>query len=65
MLARHLVAGSDAPRAQIEPDGRAFDNERCWLDVGKPGPAGMLLRVAYPVSEPQSLSAHITFNGQF
>ena len=65
MLAGDLVAGPDAPGAQIKTHGCAVHDKRRWLNVGEPGPAGMLLGMAYPVPKTQGFSAHITFNGQF
>ena len=65
MLAGNLVAGPDAPGAQVKAYGGPVDIERRRLDVRHPCPPGMLLGVAYAVAEAQRFAADITFDSQF
>lgn len=65
MLAGNFISGANTPGTQINTNGHAFDFKCRRLNIWKPGPPGMLLRMAYPVAEAQSFSTHITFDCQF
>jgi hypothetical protein len=65
MLTGYLVPGPDASGAQVNAVIRPIDLNSRRLNVRKPGPAGMLLGMAYPVAEAQAFSTHITFDCQF
>ena len=64
MLARGLTPGADAPGAQVEAVRGAIDRYGCRLDIGQPGPAGVPLGMAYPVTETQCFTTFITRNSQ-
>ena len=55
---------AQAAGTQVKPFRLPIKNDRGWLYIGQPAPSGMLLRVAYSVTEVYCLATDIAFSSQ-